>query len=56
MGSGMCLIYAPRTFAHDDETKATVVDPLGDPMEQILTALEACPTRALTLSAEEKES
>jgi ferredoxin len=56
MGSGMCLIYAPGTFAHDDETKATVVDPLGDSMEQILTALEACPTRALSLVADERES
>ena len=22
MGSGMCIVYAPSTFAHDDETKA----------------------------------
>ena len=24
MGSGMCIVYAPATFAHDDETKAVV--------------------------------
>ena len=29
MGSGMCIVYAPDTFAHDDETKAIVVDPDG---------------------------
>ena len=29
MGSGMCIVYAPGTFAHDDETKAIVVDPDG---------------------------
>jgi ferredoxin len=55
MGSGMCIMYAPATFVHDDETKATILDPVGDPMEHILTALEACPTGALTLvSAPEK--
>ncbi len=49
MGSGMCIMYAPNTFAHDDETKAIVVDPAGDPEEQIRIAVEACPTGALTL-------
>ena len=33
MGSGMCIVYAPNTFAHDDETKAIVVDPDGDPID-----------------------
>ena len=33
MGSGMCIVYAPATFAHDDETKAMVVDPAGDPID-----------------------
>ncbi len=29
MGSGMCIVYAPGTFAHDDETKAVVDRPAG---------------------------
>ena len=49
MGSGMCIVYAPGTFAHDDEAKAVVIDPDGDPIEAIRTAVEACPTGALML-------
>jgi ferredoxin len=54
MGSGLCIMYAPATFAHDVETKAVVVDPTGDPIESIRTAVEACPTGALTLTTEEE--
>ena len=50
MGSGMCIMYAPSTFAHDDDTKAVVVDAAGDRAEAIRTAVEACPTGALTVS------
>lgn len=53
MGSGMCIMYAPGTFAHDEETKAVVTDPGGDPEERIRTAVEACPTGALTLLDDE---
>jgi ferredoxin len=53
MGSGMCIMYAPGTFAHDDATKAVVVDPEGDPIEQVRIAIEACPTGALTLVEEQ---
>jgi ferredoxin len=54
MGSGMCIMYAPGTFPHDDQTKAVIVDPAGDPAENILTAVEACPTGALTVRSEEE--
>jgi ferredoxin len=49
MGSGMCIVYAPRTFAHDDHTKAFVIDPAGDPIDAIRNAVQACPTSALRL-------
>jgi ferredoxin len=49
MGSGMCIMYAPATFAHDEETKAVVIDPHGDPEDRIRIAVEACPTGALRL-------
>ncbi|HEY8527574.1 MAG TPA: ferredoxin [Acidimicrobiales bacterium] len=52
IGSGMCIVYAPATFAHDDEAKAYVVDPAGDDEQAITAALEACPTRALKMEAE----
>lgn len=51
IGSGMCMVYAPATFAHDDEAKAVVVDPSGDGPDAVMTALEACPTRALRMEA-----
>jgi ferredoxin len=47
MGSGVCTIYAPRTFEIDDETKSTVVDPRGNGLEQIESAAAGCPTRAI---------
>ena len=49
MGSGLCVMYAANTFAHDDDAKAIVIDPTGDQIEAIRTAVEACPTRALQL-------
>jgi ferredoxin len=54
MGSGMCIVYAPLTFAHDDETKAIVVDPDGDPIESIRNAVQACPTSAIRLVDEDE--
>ena len=51
----MCILYAGATFAHDDETKAVVVDPAGDPVESIRIAVEACPTGALTLVEADEE-
>jgi ferredoxin len=55
MGSGMCIVYAPNTFAHDDETKAVVIDPSGDPIEAIRNAVQACPTSAITLVTDDQE-
>jgi ferredoxin len=54
MGSGMCLVYAPHTFAHDGMTKAVVIDPDGDPIEDIHNAVEGCPMGALQIVTEEE--
>jgi ferredoxin len=56
MGSGMCIVYAANTFAHDEETKAIVVDPTGDSIEAIRIAVEACPTGALRITSDEEGS
>lgn len=50
MGSGVCEVYASRTFAVDDDVKSTVVDPAGDPLEQIRAAAAGCPTGAITVT------
>ena len=52
LGSGVCLVYAPHTFAHDGQAKACVVDADGDPLDAIRSAIEGCPTSALSLQDE----
>ena len=49
MGSGVCIAYAPATFAHDEETKAVVRNPTGDAPADIRSAAEGCPMAAITL-------
>lgn len=56
MGSGMCIVYAPGTFEHDDETKAVMIDPPGDPLDAVRTAVQACPTGALRLVTDENDA
>lgn len=48
MGSGNCAFHAPHTFAIDDEVKAVVLDPDGDPTAAVTNAVEGCPTGAIT--------
>jgi ferredoxin len=47
MGSGVCSVYAPETFDLDDDTKSIVIDPAGNPLEQIEAAAAGCPTGAI---------
>jgi ferredoxin len=49
LGSGMCIVYAPNTFAHDELAKAVVVNPDGDPIDAVRNAVEGCPTSAISL-------
>jgi ferredoxin len=53
MGSGVCIAFAPATFAHDDATKAIVLDSAGDAKADIEAAAEGCPTGAIMLATEE---
>ena len=50
MGSGQCCWYAPNTFDQDDETIAIVTNPEGDPDDAIRTAVDSCPTGAISLA------
>jgi ferredoxin len=50
MGSGVCVAFAPATFAHDAETKSVVLDPAGDAVADIEAAAEGCPTGAIVLA------
>jgi ferredoxin len=55
MGSGMCIVYAPGTFSHDDEAKAVAADPPGDDEATVRSAVDACPMGALSLASVEGE-
>jgi ferredoxin len=49
MGSGQCLWYAPNTFDQDDNTVAIVIDQHGDPEDAVTTAINSCPTKAISV-------
>jgi ferredoxin len=51
MGSGNCMLYAPGTFAFDDDGLSTVVSTDADPESQIRQAAAMCPMRAISLSS-----
>lgn len=49
VGSSICVLTAPRTFALNPDGQSTVLHPEGDPLETILEAAEGCPTMAITV-------
>jgi len=49
VGSSICVLTAPRTFALNEHGQSTVTDPEGDPVETVLEAAEGCPTMAITV-------
>ena len=49
MGSAQCSWYAPHTFDQDDDGISVVTDQDGDPEDAIRTAIQSCPTRALSV-------
>ena len=52
MGSGNCSFHAPSTFDLDDDLKAVVLDPDGDPPAKVRLAVDGCPTGALRVVEE----
>jgi ferredoxin len=52
MGSGLCSTYAPGTFSQDGQAKVVLADPVGDPVEAIETAAEACPMSAIRVDTD----
>ena len=49
LGTGLCIVYARHTLAHDDETTAVVQDLPHDAPRGLRTAVRACPVGALSL-------
>jgi ferredoxin len=56
MGSGLCITYAPGTFEHDEEARAVLRTPTTDNVDEVRSAVEACPTGAIQLITHEGES
>ena len=56
MGSGLCITYAPGTFEHDDEARAVLRTSTTDALDEVRSAVEACPTGAIQLIIQKGES
>lgn len=55
IGSGLCVVYAGGTFDQDSDAKCVIRDPATSAIEEVATAVEACPTHALTLTTDGRE-
>jgi ferredoxin len=53
IGSGDCVDTAPDVFQLDEEDKATVVDPDGASVDDILEAAQNCPVTAIFVAGED---
>jgi len=49
IGDGICANEAPETFDLDDDQLAFVRDEIGDNMECIMAAAQACPLDIITI-------
>ena len=47
IGSGDCVDTAPKVFELDEDDKARVIDPDGDPQDVVLEAAANCPVTAI---------
>ena len=53
IGSGDCVEAAPGVFELDEEDKARVIDPDGDPADDVVEAARNCPVAAIFVFAED---
>lgn len=49
IGSKACINTAEHTFALDPTLVSTVIDPEGDPEDDVILAAESCPTGAISV-------
>ncbi len=49
VGSSICVLTAPNTFALNPDGQSAVTDPEGDGLDKVLEAAEGCPTMAITV-------
>jgi ferredoxin len=57
VGCGACVAICGEHFAFDDNGLSSIIKPLdGEPTSELLEAVDSCPTNAINLGEEEKES
>ena len=49
IGCATCPAICPNVFRMNDDNKAEVTDPVGDTIENIKMAADACPTQAIII-------
>lgn len=49
MGTGTCMVYAAGSLDLDADGRAAVRHPITDDLAAVQSAVEACPTEALTI-------
>ncbi|MFA6424381.1 MAG: ferredoxin [Candidatus Magasanikbacteria bacterium] len=49
IGCGTCEALASNTFHMNDDGKAIVVNPNGDPDDMIQMSCDSCPTKAIII-------
>lgn len=53
IGAATCATISPTVYQMDEENKAIVLDVHSDMAENVLTAAESCPTKAVFLYDED---
>ena len=56
VGSTLCTLIAPHTFALNAEGQSMVIDPAGDSLAAVLDAAEQCPMMAIQVTSIRIES
>ncbi len=54
MAAGACIATASKTFRLDQSLDVSiVVDPTGDPLADVLAAMDSCPSGAITVELDD---
>lgn len=50
IGAASCVAVSPAVFVLDSQSKATVIETGKDEADNILTAAQSCPTKAIIIT------
>jgi ferredoxin len=55
MGSGNCAFWAPEVFEVADDAVAVVLDIRNASIENVMRAVEGCPTQSISVRSDDDE-